>query len=130
MHGKMRSVIDFQTILNQYNLLPNCHRDWHGSNYEIDGDQRICSNTLSLWLLCLPPPHVSGDKGYANTSRLTQYLEMWSLKQLPFSTNFLLIHMSILLHIYGKRTTHLEPTVPVSADFLLTYPARLPFTQF
>lgn len=97
----MKSVIDSQTILNQYNVLLSCHRDQHGSNSEIDGDQRICGNSFSPWLACLPPPEVSGDKSYVNTPRLGQYLEMWLLKQLSFSAYFPLIHVSVLcIYIY------------------------------
>lgn len=103
----MKSVTDFQTILNQYNLLPNCYRDQHGSYCQIDGNQRIYGKSFSLWLVCLPSPQVSGDNSYANVPRLGRYLELQPLKQLPFSASFPLIHLSVLLHIYVKCMAHL-----------------------
>lgn len=126
----MESVIDFQIILNQYSLLPSCHRDQHGSNCWIDGDQRICGNSFSLWLVCLPSPQVSGDNSYANAPKLGQYLDMWPPKQLPFSAYFPLIPLSVLLHIYVKCICIQQLTAPVNAGFQLTCPASLPVTQF
>lgn len=45
---------------------------------------REFANSFSLWQVCLPPPQVSGDNGYANTSRLGQYFGEIASKAINF----------------------------------------------
>lgn len=37
----MKSVMDFQTILNQYNLLPNCHGDQMAVTARLMGTENL-----------------------------------------------------------------------------------------
>lgn len=56
IYRKMKRVIDFKTILNQFKLLLSYHRDECGSNCHTDREQRLCGSMTIPWLLCWPLP--------------------------------------------------------------------------